>query len=263
MQILQQLRALHLPAGCWSSSYFNCDFMLVKGRRVNFTGEFFVPGISGERVEADHFERYRFACNFAKGKSILDIACGVGYSAPLFIEVGASSYDGVDLGEKQIDYAKRHYGSDNVKFHVDNICTYNGGKSYDLITCFETIEHVDNYLAALENLFSLLKPGGMLIISSPNRLATSPKALSISSKPSNKYHAQEFIPEELVLILQDQGFSVGQDDVYGQRQGRIFRSKIMQKIANIAFGNPKHKASPTIAPITNKVPRYFVVVAKK
>jgi hypothetical protein len=45
-----------------------------------FTGEYFIPGKSGERIEADHLERYRFACRFAKGKSVLDLACGAGYS---------------------------------------------------------------------------------------------------------------------------------------------------------------------------------------
>ena len=52
---------------------------------IDFTGEFFVPGKSEERIEADHMERYHFACEFAQGKSILDIACGVGYSAPFII----------------------------------------------------------------------------------------------------------------------------------------------------------------------------------
>lgn len=237
--------------------------MIESKNSVDFTGEFFVPGSSGERVEADHFERYKFACNFAPGKSILDIACGVGYSAPLFVNVGAASYEGVDSGSKQIDYAKKHFGANTVNFHIGDICTYDSGKKYDLITCFETIEHVENYLQALKNLFNLLKPGGTLIISSPNRLVTSPKTLSLEGKPSNKYHTQEFTPEELVLLLQERGFTVTKENVYGQRQGRLYRHKIVQKIANMFFGNPKHKASPLVAPITNKAPRYFVVVAAK
>jgi len=88
---------------------------------VDFTGEFFVPGKSGERIEADHMERYRFACKFGQDKSILDIACGVGYSAPLLIQAGAVSYDGVDINEKLVQYANLIYGSDCVKFFVGNI----------------------------------------------------------------------------------------------------------------------------------------------
>jgi 2-polyprenyl-3-methyl-5-hydroxy-6-metoxy-1,4-benzoquinol methylase len=168
--------------------------MAEKEKNVDFTGEFFVPGISGKRVEADHFERYKFACQFAQGKSVLDIACGVGYSGPLFIEGGAESYDGVDLGEKQIEYAKSHYGSEKINYQIGNICTHTAGKDYDLITCFETIEHVEDYSVAIENLFLLLQPGGVLCISSPNRPVASPKAVSITSRPSNKYHTQEFTP---------------------------------------------------------------------
>ena len=52
--------------------------MSYTNNELNFTGEYFIPGKSGERIEADHLERYRFACKYAKGKSVLDIACGVG-----------------------------------------------------------------------------------------------------------------------------------------------------------------------------------------
>ena len=57
--------------------------------KPRFTGEYFVPGASGERIEADHMERYRFASRYAGEKAVLDIACGTGYAAPLFIEAGA------------------------------------------------------------------------------------------------------------------------------------------------------------------------------
>ena len=57
-----------------------------------FTGEFFVPGKADARMEADHVERYRFACQYASGKSVLDIACGIGYSAPMYLEAGANDY---------------------------------------------------------------------------------------------------------------------------------------------------------------------------
>ncbi|MDZ7625500.1 MAG: class I SAM-dependent methyltransferase [Ignavibacteriaceae bacterium] len=81
---------------------------------LNFTGEYFIPGKSGERIEADHLERYHFACRYAKGKAVLDIACGVGYSDAMFIEAGAVSYDGVDINEKIIQYAKNNYSSEVI-----------------------------------------------------------------------------------------------------------------------------------------------------
>lgn len=231
---------------------------------LNFTGEYFIPGKSGERIEADHIERYRFASRFAAGKSILDIACGVGYSGPKFIEAGALSYNGVDINEKLIDYAKKFYGSDLISYSVGDITTFNNNKMYDLITCYETIEHVKNYEAAIQNLHSLLKPGGMLFISSPNRIVTSPNALTINDKPSNEFHTQEFIPEELLSILNDNGFSAGKDNLYGQRQReKVYRNRYYRKIIYTLFGNPDIKTSPEVTHVVDKIPRYFVIVATK
>jgi SAM-dependent methyltransferase len=230
---------------------------------IDFTGEFFVPNKSGERIEADHMERYHFACKFAKNKSILDIACGVGYSAPLFIKAGAIIYEGVDLNEKLVKYANHTYGSDCVNFFIGDIYSYSNGKTYDMITCYETIEHVENYESALKNLYILLKPGGALFISSPNRLITSPRALSLHDKPVNAFHTQEFTPEELLLKLRDSGFIASRDDIYGQRHRRVYSNRFMRKIVRVVFGNPDKKTSPVVTPIRDKVPRYFIIVATK
>jgi ubiquinone biosynthesis O-methyltransferase len=238
--------------------------MSQKENNLNFTGEYFIPGKSGERIEADHLERYRFACKYAKGKSVLDIACGVGYSGRMLIEAGAVSYDGVDINEKLVEYAKNNYSSESINYFVGDICTFRNNKMYDLITCFETIEHVKNYEAAIKNLHSLLKPGGMLFISSPNRTVTSPKALTINDKPSNEFHTQEFIPEELLSILNKNGFTAGKDNLYGQRQRKkVYRNRYYRKIIYTLFGNPDIKTSPEVRQVTDKLPRYFVIVASK
>ena len=230
----------------------------------NFTGEYFIPGKSGERIEADHVERYRFACRFAKGKSVLDIACGVGFSGPMFIEAGAVSYFGVDINEKLIDYAKNNYGSETINYSVGDICTFNSNSMYDLITCFETIEHIKHYDTALENLHRLLKPGGNLLISSPNRIVTSPKAANLNDKPSNEFHTQEFIPEELLSILNKNEFTADSSNLCGQRQRRkIYRNRYCRKIIYTLFGSPDFKTSPEVTKVVDKIPRYFVIVATK
>jgi len=231
---------------------------------LNFTGEYFIPGKSGERIEADHLERYHFACKFAKGKSVLDIACGVGYSGPLLINASAVRYEGVDLNEKLIDYAKKIYGSDLISYSVGDITTFNNIKMYDLITCFETIEHVKNYEAAIQNLYSLLKTGGTLLISSPNRTVTSPNCNSLADKPSNEFHTQEFIPEEIISVLNKNGFIAGRDNLYGQRQRKkVYRNRYYRKIIYTLFGNPDIKTSPKVRQVTDKLPRYFVILATK
>jgi len=231
---------------------------------LNFTGEYFIPGKSGERIEADHLERYHFACKFAKGKSVLDIACGVGYSGPLLINASAVRYEGVDLNEKLIDYAKKIYGSDLISYSVGDITTFNSNKMYDLITCYETIEHVKKYESAIQNLYSLLKTGGTLLISSPNRTVTSPNCNSLADKPSNEFHTQEFIPEEIISVLNKNGFIAGRDNLYGQRQRKkVYRNRYYRKIIYTLFGNPDIKTSPKVRQVTDKLPRYFVILATK
>ena len=231
---------------------------------LNFTGEYFIPGKSGERIEADHLERYKFACKFAQGKSVLDIACGVGYAGPMFIQSGAVSYYGVDINDKLVEYAKDNFASELIGYSVGDICTFKIDKKFDLISCFETIEHIRDYKTAIKNLYDMLNPGGTLLVSSPNRPVTSPNCNTLNDKPSNEFHTQEFIPEELLLLLSENGFSVDKNNLYGQRQRKkVYKNRYWRKIIYTLLGNPDINTSPKVTPIKNLLPRYFVILATK
>jgi len=132
------------------------------------TGEFLVPGKFPHKTEKEHIERYVFASKFAKNKSVLDIACGVGYGCKILLNAGALSVEGVDISEKIIDYAKQNYQNDKIKFDCYSIYDLTKKGEYDLITCFETIEHVWDDRAVLRKLHDALKEDGYLIISTPN-----------------------------------------------------------------------------------------------
>ena len=231
---------------------------------LNFTGEYFIPGKSGERIEADHLERYKFVCKFALGKSVLDIACGVGYAGPMFIQSGAVSYYGVDINDKLVEYAKDNFASELIGYSVGDICTFKIDKKFDLISCFETIEHIRDYKTAIKNLSVMLNPGGTLLVSSPNRPVTSPNCNTLNDKPSNEFHTQEFIPEELLLLLSENGFSVDKNNLYGQRQRKkVYKNRYWRKIIYTLLGNPDITTSPKVTPVKNLLPRYFVILATK
>ena len=231
---------------------------------LNFTGEYFIPGKSGERIEADHLERYKFACKFAKGKSVLDIACGVGYAGPMFIQLGAVSYYGVDINYKLVEFAKDNFASELIRYSVGDICTFKIDKKFDLISCFETIEHIRDYKTAIKNLYDMLNPGGTLLVSSPNRPVTSPNCNTLNDKPSNEFHTQEFIPEELLLLLSENGFSVDKNNLYGQRQRKkVYKNRYWRKIIYTLLGNPDINTSPKVTSVKNLLPRYFVILATK
>jgi len=229
---------------------------------MKFTGEYCIPGASPKRIEDDHVERYRFAAQFVSAKTVLDIACGVGYGSKLLADAGASKVDGVDISKELIEYAKRNYHAENVSFRVADICEYKVDRLYDVIACFETIEHVEDYESALSNLRSLLANAGLLLISSPNRIITSPHAKSIKDKPSNMHHVREFTIEELKSALERRGLLVNESDVFGQRGQRHFRNRLVRRIYKM-LRNPEERPSPAVARVSNLAPRNFVIVARK
>jgi len=127
---------------------------------ANFTGEFFVPGASPERLNADHLNRYRFATDYASAAArALDIACGTGYGSAILKDAGAGSVTGVDLSVEALGHAQKHFGREGVTFTTGDITEFDA-EPFDLITCFETIEHVADAAAALTNLRRLLREGG-------------------------------------------------------------------------------------------------------
>jgi len=227
---------------------------------IAFTGEFYLPGQTDPRIAADHIERYRFAAGFARGVRVLDIACGVGYAGPMLLEAGAASYLGVDINPRLITYAQTFYGRPEANYETGNVLTYGAKSPFELITCFETIEHVSEYRAALKNLWSLAAPGATLLISSPNRPITSPRAHRLTDPPANKFHTQEFTVEELLAELQSCGFEASR--VFGQRQRRVYRPRFLNRAMN-SLTNPNRRASPVVTPVTSKSPRYMVIVAQK
>ncbi len=104
---------------------------------------------------------------------------------------------------------------------------------------------------------------GVLLISSPNRLITSPRGSLLRDKPANKFHVQEFIPEELLSILNCSGFIAGQNNVYGQRQRRVYSNKLLNKITPVALWNQEKRGTSAVTPVKNKVPGYFIIIATK
>ena len=227
-----------------------------------FTGEFFVPGQTKKRLEEDHLARYAFAARFVKGKRVLDIACGSGYGTRSLLDAGARTIDGVDLSQEAVNFACEHYKCNGVDYHCDSIYTYETDEPYDVVISYETIEHVDDHQRALKNLHRLLSEQGVLLISTPNRLITSPKANSITDAPANSYHVLEFVLDEFIDAIGSAGFHVSMDDVYGQRLQPYIKNKVLRKLYRKTF-RPHLFKDPAVLPVGKKSPRYYVVVARK
>jgi 2-polyprenyl-3-methyl-5-hydroxy-6-metoxy-1,4-benzoquinol methylase len=221
-----------------------------------------VPGISPKRIEEDHLARYRFATRYVSNKSVLDIACGTGYGTRMLLDGGATCVEGVDISAETISFAQENYGSSRIIYCNGDIRSFNNGNKYDVIVSFETIEHVPDYSCTLSNLYNLLCDGGLLIISSPNRLITSPATFSYKDKPINKFHTHEFSIPELTSILTEHRFTVRSNNIFGQRQQLFFINNFITKLYNYIF-NPMFRANVEVQPVKRKAPRYFIIVAEK
>jgi 2-polyprenyl-3-methyl-5-hydroxy-6-metoxy-1,4-benzoquinol methylase len=121
-----------------------------------------------------HKDRYFFAADYIKanmkgGITVLDAACGTGYGSEILKKTAAQVF-GVDISPQAIEYASRKYGGKECVFKTDDVTKLSvfSKEYFDAVVSFETIEHIEEPLVFLERIKSLLKPGGVLILSTPN-----------------------------------------------------------------------------------------------
>ncbi|MFI4957138.1 MAG: class I SAM-dependent methyltransferase [Gammaproteobacteria bacterium] len=160
-----------------------------------WTGERYIPGIEGNIV-LEHTHRYLLAREFVHGKKVLDIASGEGYGSNFLSEV-AESVIGVDIAEDAVNFANQQYKKPGIEFRVGSCSTIpleNG--SVDVVVSFETIEHHDEHEAMMAEIKRVLRPNGLLIMSSPDRH-------EYSDVPGNKnpFHVKELYQHEFEQLL--------------------------------------------------------------
>lgn len=158
------------------------------------TIERMVPESSDRFTFWEHVYRYAFACRFAAGNRVLDVACGEGYGAAALLKAGAAHVVGVDVSEEVCEHARRKYGLDARAGSAENIPL--ADSSFGLVVSFETIEHVPNPAVFLDECTRTLVPGGTLIISTPNK-----DVYSRPGVPVNQYHCSEMTEKEFMSAL--------------------------------------------------------------
>jgi len=152
-------------------------------------------------VEEIHRERYKMAGTYCSGKKVLDIATGIGYGAYLLATSGrASTVVGVDVSDEAINAAANAYQAPNLHFQkIEGEPIPFEDASFDAVVSLETIEHTADERAFLLDLNRVLKPGGDLIISTPNKRFHSWG----KERPWNPHHTVEFYPEQFLVLILD------------------------------------------------------------
>jgi 2-polyprenyl-3-methyl-5-hydroxy-6-metoxy-1,4-benzoquinol methylase len=153
------------------------------------SGERFVPeAMAGDLIDAEHQLRYRFALEHVRGKRVLDAGCGVGWGSKLLLEAGAAQVVGVDISEEAIEDCRRRVPE--VDFRLGDLMDLPvDDDAFDVVVCFEALEHTSDTSRTLDELARALAPGGLLFVSSPN-----PRVYPAG----NPFHLHEMPPEELL-----------------------------------------------------------------
>jgi ubiquinone/menaquinone biosynthesis C-methylase UbiE len=144
--------------------------------------------MSGGLMEAEHRARYWWALQWVAGKRVLDAGCGTGYGAAMLADGRPEALVGVDISDEALTDARQRLGDDVELVRADVRELPFDPESFDVVVCFEVIEHIDRQADALAELKRVLRPGGVLLISSPNRDVYT---------PGNPHHVREYRPEEL------------------------------------------------------------------
>lgn len=147
----------------------------------------------------EHTARYSYALPFVENKNVLDIACGTGYGLA-FLKKTAKSVTGVDVDAEAARQALGECDTDKTRVLLgDGTNLPFKDESFDVVTSFETLEHLHARNEFLVELKRVLKADGTLILSTPNANYTKP----VNGKPSNPFHIFEYNPDELKNELEN------------------------------------------------------------
>ena len=161
-----------------------------------FMQERYVPGTWSKIAEYEHLPRYALAKTLATDKQVLDFGCGTGYGSAMLAEV-AANVTGLDIDAQAHNWARSCHNHPRLSFHLcDDLGTTLPPKSFDLVTCFEMIEHVDHAVqrATIASIARLLRDDGILLISTPN-----PEVTELYGE--NPYHLREMTEDEFKELL--------------------------------------------------------------
>ncbi|MBQ6644479.1 MAG: glycosyltransferase [Saccharopolyspora sp.] len=168
-------------------------------RWLDWTGERCVPWADDVQVIYEHYHRYALAARFVRGKRVLDLACGEGYGAALLAAEGAEVV-GLDVDPAAVQHATRRYGGRGVSFRTGSItdpAALAEEKPFDVVVCFEAIEHVEDHDAVLALVRSSLQQGGLFLVSTPDTTI-----YQHAHGNDNPFHAKELSAAEFDSLLE-------------------------------------------------------------
>lgn len=167
-------------------------------RSIEWTGERCVPWADDIQVIYEHYHRYALASGFTAGRRVLDLATGEGYGAALMAR-RARHVVGVDIDRDTVEHARATYRADNLTFELGSITDPQllaGTEPFDVVTCFEAIEHVHEHDRLMELVTGRLAEDGLLLISTPDVAV-----YTHEHGNDNPFHVKELTEDEFAALL--------------------------------------------------------------
>ncbi|UAB78241.1 bifunctional 2-polyprenyl-6-hydroxyphenol methylase/3-demethylubiquinol 3-O-methyltransferase UbiG [Erythrobacter sp. SCSIO 43205] len=166
-----------------------------------------------EAVDA-HFDTDPRSIKPLGGKTALDIGCGAGLVCEPLARLGAQ-VTGVDAASDNVAAASAHAKASglDIRYMAGEVASLDIG-TFDLVTSLEVVEHVADKRAFLADVAARLAPGGLLVLSTPNRTPASRLLLvgaaeAVGYVPKGTHHWEDFVtPEELEELLAEVGLEV-------------------------------------------------------
>ena len=179
-----------------------------------------IPDETEPGVVALHVVRYEFALPHCAGKEVLDAACGAGYGSALLAS-RARRVVGVDVSDEAVAYARARYSAENVEFATADVTALPfPDAAFDVVVSFETVEHVEDPNAFLAEVARVLRPDGVLVVSTPHVRRT-------NMSPDNPFHRVELSRADFQRLLERR---FGDVDLYGQRRLQTARHRVVQRL---------------------------------
>jgi ubiquinone/menaquinone biosynthesis C-methylase UbiE len=213
-----------------------------------------VEGIHYGWLMKDHFARYRMAAEYCRDKTVLDIATGTGYGANMLRNAGARLVVAVDCNQDALAYARGRYGTEGLRWVALDGHRLPLGERFDAITCFETVEHMTDPDLFLSELYRVLRPGGVLLISTP---------LNTGREHISPCHEKEYSLAEFRCLLEKHFPSV---QLLGQRRAlqeaiRLLGGFPDRYATRAAEGRPVNTRIYRLLSMVNKAPNALIAWA--
>ena len=173
------------------------------------TGERTLPDVPAENYwYRRHLAVYEWIAIRVQGLRVIDMASGEGYGAAALARTAASVI-GVEANPEAYEHARLRYTQPGLSFERAMVERYGQPATCDAISFLQTIEHVANPAGVLSHFRTLLAPGGVVYVSTPNVLTIAPQG---AEKSDNPWHLKEYRAYEFRALCESLFESV---EIYG------------------------------------------------